>query len=340
MNFTAASPPAAISWGEDRLDYFAVGPNHAVFHKYWDGHQWNPDDESEHENLGGVMQKDSNLAVSSWGKNRLDIVGKSVDGSFWHKYWSGSGWEPNTEEWENFGGNFSSSPAIVSNGENRLDVFGIGIDGFLRHKTWDGNQWSPSPTEWYLLPGNYGGNPVASSWGPGKTFVWAVSNVSVDGDYPLNYFSIDNGYLSGPFNLGGDFDSAPAISHWSDNRIDIVAQFAGPKADSAYYYKYWDGSSWKPSANDWIYHGGHFLTLPAIATWADNNLHFLGIGKDGGLKWQFWEGSQWLPSDNEYYDLGIPTGKPDKKRKDKDDDSMLVQDGHGQKFKFTVDLEL
>lgn len=47
---------AATSWGPNRLDVFAIGPDDegklALWHKYWDGSSWGPsDDKLEH--LGG-----------------------------------------------------------------------------------------------------------------------------------------------------------------------------------------------------------------------------------------------------------------------------------------------
>jgi len=34
--------PAAVSWGPNRLDVFAVGGDEQMYQKTWDGSQWQP----------------------------------------------------------------------------------------------------------------------------------------------------------------------------------------------------------------------------------------------------------------------------------------------------------
>ena len=36
------SPPAAVSWGPNRLDIFGLGVNNEMLHKWWDGTDWRP----------------------------------------------------------------------------------------------------------------------------------------------------------------------------------------------------------------------------------------------------------------------------------------------------------
>ena len=35
-------PPAASSWGADRLDVFATGRDGALWHRWWNGSEWVP----------------------------------------------------------------------------------------------------------------------------------------------------------------------------------------------------------------------------------------------------------------------------------------------------------
>jgi len=54
------------------------------------------------------------LVATSWSANRTDVVGRDIDMSYYHKYFDGTGWQPQGTYWENFGGNFSNPPAVVS----------------------------------------------------------------------------------------------------------------------------------------------------------------------------------------------------------------------------------
>ena len=38
---TCISAPAVASWGENRLDIFAIGLDSGLYHKWWDNDQWN-----------------------------------------------------------------------------------------------------------------------------------------------------------------------------------------------------------------------------------------------------------------------------------------------------------
>jgi hypothetical protein len=37
-----SSPPAVVSWGDNRLDIFGLGNDKQMFHKAWDGTAWRP----------------------------------------------------------------------------------------------------------------------------------------------------------------------------------------------------------------------------------------------------------------------------------------------------------
>ena len=64
------SAVASVSWGPNRIDYFVVGSDHAVYHQWWDGSRWGPST-TTYENLGGYAI--SNVTAVSWGPNRIDL---------------------------------------------------------------------------------------------------------------------------------------------------------------------------------------------------------------------------------------------------------------------------
>ena len=147
--------PTVISWGENRLDVFIVDADGELYHKYWDGYQW-----SGYENLGhlgheesGRLEISSQVAATSWGENRLDIVAMDEDNRYFYKYWSGSQWYPSVKGWYPKQGDFQSPPSIVSWGENRLDIFGVDTQDQLAHQTWYGSGWYPEVDKWEQLGG-------------------------------------------------------------------------------------------------------------------------------------------------------------------------------------------
>ena len=104
----------------------------------------------------------SDPAVSSWGKNRLDVFAR-VGKTLWHKWWDGA-WH----DWVSLGGELTSAPCAVSWGPNRIDVFAKGKDNALWHKWWDG-AWH----DWVSLGGELTSAPCAVSWGPNHIDVFA-----------------------------------------------------------------------------------------------------------------------------------------------------------------------
>jgi hypothetical protein len=112
----------AASWGPGRLDLFAVGASSgALYHKSWNGANWQPSQNGDWENLGGKII--GSPAVVSRGSNRLDVfVVGCDDGALYHKAWDGSEWLPSINDYDRLGGRIVGSPAVASWGPNRLDI--------------------------------------------------------------------------------------------------------------------------------------------------------------------------------------------------------------------------
>lgn len=134
--------------------------------------------------------------------------------------------------------------------------------------------------------------------GLGRLDVWVAGK----SDGKLYHTFWAPGYYHGWETLGGKFDTAPQVLHWASNRIDIVGRFS---SKGSYAYKYWDGSQWNPSLDEWISKGGDFTSEPVVTSWGAQSLHILGLDADGDLKWKFWQQDAWYPpADGEYYSLG------------------------------------
>jgi hypothetical protein len=166
-------PPVIVSWGPNRLDIFAIGPNDNLLHKAWDGAQWLPS-RTEWENLGGICR--SAPAVCCWGPNRLDIVVIGSDGGLFHKAWDGTQWLPSRTGWEPLGGSCDTSfaPRIVSHTPYTFDLFVVGYNNHhLYTKRWAGI-WNPSQYDWTDLGGNLTSAPAAVPADPANLYVYAT----------------------------------------------------------------------------------------------------------------------------------------------------------------------
>lgn len=224
---------AATSWGDGRLDVFAIGDNDGgLLHKYFDGSQWNPSDGME--NLGNELS--GGVTAVSWNVSRLDVFATDTQEKLMHIYYDGTKWS----DWEDMRAPFPlSEPTVSSWGPNRLDLFGVSLDkGHLWHTAWDGSQW----LAWEDLGGTDLIGPVAAeSWGVNRTDIVALGE---DGAYYYKYW---DGYQWNPtdntlFPKGGKFSSLPTLVSWGVNRLDIF----GVTDDSQLGHQTWYGSGWYP----------------------------------------------------------------------------------------------
>jgi repeat uncharacterized protein DUF346 len=238
---------AAAAWGPDRLDVFGVGPDSALYHRWWDGswHAW--------ELLGGKLT--SGPAAVSWGPNRIDVVARGGDNAVWHKWFDGA-WH----NWESLGGQASSPPAIASWAPGRLDVFVAGTDKRLYHKYFDGG-WH----DWLSLGGSLTSGPAAVSWGPNR-----IDVVARGGDNAVWHIWWDSGWHAWE-SLGGEISYRPGASSWKPGRLDVF----GVGGDRALYHKWFD-ESW----HEWTGVGDVALSSgPAAVSWGPNRIDVLARGR-------------------------------------------------------------
>jgi hypothetical protein len=231
-------------------------------------------------------------AVASWGKDRLDIFGRGLDETVWHKAWA-QAWSPSQEGWEPLGGTFISEPAVASWGQGRLDIFGVGLDKAMYHKAW-ANEWHPSPA-WELLGGGFSSPPVVCSWGPNRLDVFALG---LDGSmWHKGWAEAWSPSQEGWEPLGGKFVGKPAVASWGEGRLDIF----GVGLDKAMYHKAW-ANEWHPSPA-WELLGGGFSSPPVVCSWGPNRLDIFALGLDGSMWHKAWA-EAWFPSQEGWEALG------------------------------------
>ena len=303
-----ASSIDSVSWGTGRLDIFARSAEGELVHKYYDGSTWQPTNASYEVLSKDFGQSSSNIASISWGPDRLDIFG--IDPalqSVVHKYYDGSAWQP-SEGAEDLGGaGLVSGVSAVSWGKDHMDLVAASSDGVIYHLYFDGSEWS----DWEDMqaPGVMG-EPTIISWGENRLDIFTVL-IGVRDSSPSSralkagglYHTAWDGsqWLDWECLGGGDGEvtlvGAPAAVSWSENRLDIVAL----GSDGQYYYKFYDGSQWRPAAGDEgskeaLYpKGGSFKSVPSLVSWGENRLDIYGVLDDATLGHQTWYGSGWYP---------------------------------------------
>ncbi len=219
-----AGGPSAVSWAPGRHDIVARGTGNQVLHWSWDASdpKWYFDEALGSPEGKGIV---GDPAISSWGKNRLDLFAQGSNGHLWHRWRNSTGWG----NWEQLpGATLVGGPSAVSWGPGRMDVVARGSGDKLLHWSWD-----ESESIWYFdesLGGGVSADPAISSRGVGKLDIFAR-----DEDYHLMHRSYDAAYggWSATESLGGEFltGGAAAVS-WGGDRVDVVAR---ANDDSVYH---------------------------------------------------------------------------------------------------------
>ena len=250
------SPPATVSWGPRRIDLFALGQDHALWHRWWDGGaNW-----GGWESLGGVLT--SPPCVASWLPNRLDVFGLGQDHGLWHRWWDGNAWGG----WESLGGILTTTPTVVSWGPNRLDIFGRGTDNAVWHRWWDGAQWGG----WESLGGSVMSEVSAVCWGPNRIDLFAVGT-----DNAVWHRWWDGNQWGGWESLGGSVMSGVTAVSWGPNRLDLFVL----GTDHGLWHKWWNGSQW----GGWESLGGTCMDVGNPVSWAAHELDLFVVGTDSAV---------------------------------------------------------
>lgn len=124
--------PSAVSWDGRRIDLFAVGISHELYHKYRIGSTW-----SGWENLRGYAT--SAPAALTTGPGVLNVYLRSTDGALWVRHYDGArGWTL----WQRQAGQLSGAPGVLSGSRPLVGVRGtdgmlyqIGVDSLGRRRT-------------------------------------------------------------------------------------------------------------------------------------------------------------------------------------------------------------
>ncbi len=240
----ATSAPAAVSWGQGRLDVFVRGRSGELYQNYregaWAG--WRVP-----EAFRGVILR-SAPSCASWGVGRLSCVAL-IEGSneVWHFYWDGAGWAR-----QSLGGSATSAPVTTSPGANQLAVFVAGDRGQLFGMSWVRGQWSA----WHNLGGELRSAPACAAWSGDSViqcFVTSTQNWIMRQEVRIGPGTVEGrGYVHVSMRVQGDNDltlgSAPAAVAVGPGRFALMAMNAG----QSLYSTTWAGSDqviWQRSSD-------------------------------------------------------------------------------------------
>lgn len=235
-NSALASSPAAVSWGPNRIDLFAVWNDKHLSHLAYNGTSW----QAKWDDLKGATNDAP--AAASWKKERVDVFVRATDGNISRRYWEvnhpgelGSGWE----SWHGLGAGLVSAPTTAASASGRIDCFGADIDGHLIYMLYDDkgdHSWSLADNTLKIK-----GAPAAASAptaGNGRVDVFVR-----DGSDTLKH----RVYFKDGWEKGKSWDdisaqkifSAPAAVAWWDGdkpkRFDCFAQ----GKDNTLFHTWW-----------------------------------------------------------------------------------------------------
>ena len=259
----------AVSWGMDRIDVFARGPDNGLWHRWQDAGKWHP-----WEALGGIIQYGP--AAVSRGVGKLDVFACGQDGQLIHRVFENDVWS----DWKPLGGALTSGPAGVFLPPGQIEVFVRGTDGELhRHALQNGvsQGWQPS-----LSGLQVSSAPAAASSAPGRVDVFGRGT-----DNALYQHVLQNGVSQGwQPSLGGGLASAPAAVSAAPGRVDVFVR----GTDNALYQHVLQAvapQGWQPSLDNVLTSG------PAACSSAPGRLDVLARDGHGALATRSFASNVW-----------------------------------------------
>ncbi|KAI9805896.1 MAG: hypothetical protein M1825_000510 [Sarcosagium campestre] len=309
--------PSTLSYGFPNLDILAIGNDDSLKHKF--RQPTNPrvfgPTVSGFQSLNGTASSKHKAVAATWrDKGHLDSFITGADGALYHKYHQDNTWIP-SPDFENRGGNLTSSPAAITWGPNRLDIFALSQENSLVQQTFDGaNGWLP----WVDLGGNWTSyTPTAVTWAIGRLDVFVVNPINnalyhryaeKDGEW-----TSPGGYTSEKLNsferLGGILTSRPAAVSWGTGRLDVFARGG-------------DGGLWTTNYtlttdewSDWAMLGSDIIGEPDAVSWGPERIDVFAWGADFSILHKKYHNGTWTPAEG-FESLGGDFSGPPKATSD------------------------
>jgi hypothetical protein len=297
-------PRSDVLWLDDSL-----GMNWSTFNDLWNYSTVTIPPSGTHINLSGTFRSPPAGVCVGDG---LEVFGLNSDYVLLHKSYDPGGQGGWSAEWENLGGELTSTPVAVSTAGDQLDIFVLGADQGLLHRLRSGGSWS----DWVDLGGCFTSAPVVLPAGPDTFDIFArgpdylIYHSELTASGPSEWASLGAGLLREPIAT-----SAPAAVRVHDQvYVFVVAE------DRAIWFTRFDGRLWRP----WSSLGGTFLfdpvalaLFPEISTLGTYRIDVFGISYEkfvlmhnwlvqGGVGNEGWHG--WVADSNSNFGDPVDLG--------------------------------
>lgn len=233
---------------------------------------------------GSLARGEGDLAVTSWGPGRIDVVARGSDGRLWHRrYAEADGWS----SWDNPSSAAGVAGALSMNSwaPERLDIVWSDSAGNLFHIAWLGASWS------IIDPLGHPGTVIRST-----TIVAAERNrldvFAAGDDRRLWHIAWGGESFGGWDNPGGvaDVSGLPSVSSWAPGRLDVL--WISSSANAVKHLA-WDGRwssvrTLQPPRGVNVQNGS-----PALVAWGYQRLDAFVRSKSNRLYQLSFDGSRW-----------------------------------------------
>jgi hypothetical protein len=205
--------PAILSMRQNQLEWFAIGGDGAVWHRWrYDGGGWGGP-----ESLGGSCA--TGPAATSRADGVMDVFVVGTDSQMWTTWFnSSSGWAGG---WAPLGGTCTSAPAVLSRDPGHLEVFVRSTDNQIWNKWWTASGgWAGG---WAPLGGSASSAPAAVSRHSERMDIFALSGNQLW----TKWWTAAGGWPGGWAPLGappGGCTSSPTACSWSRDRLDVFVR--------------------------------------------------------------------------------------------------------------------
>jgi hypothetical protein len=264
---TCLSAPAVTSWGTNRLDIFSIGIDSQLYHKWWNGTQWN-----DWKRLPAGKFTYKPTAISR-GENRLDVFAIGFDKRLYHSSWNGTQWS----NWKAIEGSVCiHGVAATSWGSSRIDLFTVGTNSVVYHNWGDGEQWSgwkplmiEGQIEWEKSSTSICA-PAAVSSKPNRIDIFTLGI-----DNQVYHAWGDGNQWMGWKKMGGPAIHGVAVASQGADRLDLFTISTDVEGtDNHLYLRSMQGDTW----SDWKNLGGTCISAPAAVARGTDRLDTFVIG--------------------------------------------------------------
>jgi len=171
----------------------------------------------------------------------------------------------------------ASAPSVNARGSGVLEIFGRKSDNSIIHRTYNAG-FGP----WQAMPAiTAQSSPASVSWATNRIDVVVLN---VGGSIAHSWWNAGGSFANWE-NLGCCFDSAPAISSWGAQRLDVFA-----KSGTNIWHRAFDNTNgWLA----WENVGGSVNSAPAAVSWGSGRIDLFAKGTGNDIVHTWFNNPNW-----------------------------------------------